>query len=46
MRHAPLIAMVAGCGLLVGAPRITTACDHDDDSDSDDDNDNDDNDDA
>ena len=39
--HAPLIAMVAGCGLFVGAPRLTTACDHDEDSDSDDDNDDD-----
>src|SRR5439155_17356228 len=39
MRHAPLIALVAGCGLLVGAPRITTACDDDDDSDSDNDDD-------
>src|SRR5688572_10162492 len=42
MRPASLIALVAGCGLLVGAPRISAACDDDDsDSDNDDDNDND-----
>jgi len=39
MRPAPLIALVAGCGLFVGAPRITTACDKDEDADNDDDDD-------